>query len=109
MRYFEKKKATSVYGGYANGKCNSTTQTEFVHHYLLKRATPTVSFDTAGNFMVMSAIGNGLLVSSMTSFYAQTFSSQIVATTASGLVAGNGTGLYSNNNTNSFITIDSEL
>ena len=109
LRYYEKKKATTNYGNYANGQCNSTTVGQFTAFCFLKRANPTISFDTAGNFIAYSSVGGGLTITSISAFDSQPFSFGIVGNVASGLVAGNSTTLASNNNTNSFIEISSEL
>jgi hypothetical protein len=109
FRYYEKKKTTTNYGGYANGKCNSSTTAQYTYFCSLKRATPTISFDTAGNFMAINASGGGLLVTSISSFDPSPFSFGIFINVSSGLSAGNGSLLASNNNTNSFIEINSEL
>jgi hypothetical protein len=109
QRYYEKKKTTTNYGRYASGLAYGSTSAQYIFYYSLKRATPTVSYDTAGNFMALNASGSGLLVTLITSFYADLFSVDVFIDVSSGLTAGNGSILASNNNTNSFIEINSEL
>jgi len=113
LRYCE------VYEGSAQGdsipqgiaQCDSSNRGETVIHYTRKRASPTVSVNTIGNFRYITMANTGLTPTDFNTFVGTgLYGTNIFSSVASGITPNTLSGIvYLVFNASAKITIDSEL
>jgi hypothetical protein len=111
QRYFQVWRSTdSVYTPLASGQNTSTTANYVVYQLIQEmRAAPTVSFSSAGTFMLIASGGSGLLGTGISASQATKYSLQIIGNVSSGLTIGYGGAIFSNNTTSAYVLISAEL
>jgi hypothetical protein len=111
QRYFERLNANSgtVFAPFGSGACTSTVQTFSTVTFLTKRASPSVSFSTAGDFAQTLANGNAATCTAISSAASGPDAVLVLTSVASGLVAGNASILYRLGGSAAYIDISAEL
>ena len=111
QRYYERisTPAGSSYQSFGVGHVHTGTQAvSFVDFKVLKRATPTASYDTASNFSVLTPEGSASACSAISTSRI-TPHSVTIALVSSSIVQGDATLFLANNTAKPFIDIDAEL
>ena len=111
QRYYEVISNLGVsYSGGGVGQATSTTQALIqIPLKVNKRASPSLSFSTAGNFVLTNNTNAGLTVTSLAQDTAGSYSIALSANVASGLTAGNATRLVSLGTADGSIYVSAEL
>jgi hypothetical protein len=111
QRYFEViSNLGATYSGGGIGQASSTTRAYIqIPLKVNKRASPSLSFTTAGNFILTNNANAGLTVTSLAQDTVGPYSISCEANVASGLTAGNATRLLSFGTADGSIYVSAEL
>jgi hypothetical protein len=107
QRYFERVNSPSS----SVAVCQAVSGTVAVGtlRYSTKRATPTLSFNSAGNFTARSSTNSSLTVTSIGTANVGVSSMTIIPNVASGLSAGNATEVFLEATAGGFLDVSAEL